>query len=111
MSTSSGQPWGENVLVEFEDGIAWASMSRPDRKNAISVGLAREMLATMDALETDERCGVFVLTGAGDSWSAGMDLKDYFRATDGMSLVAPTPSTAPCSGGACCPMPSPPSRW
>lgn len=87
MSTSSSQPWGENVLVEFEDGIAWVSMNRPEKKNAISVDLAREMLATMDALETDPRCGVFVLTGSGDSWSAGMDLKDYFRATDGMGLV------------------------
>lgn len=81
------QPWGKNVLVEFEDGIAWVSMNRPEKKNAISVDLAREMLATMDVLEVDDRCGVFVLTGSGNSWSAGMDLKDYFRATDDLSLV------------------------
>ena len=87
MSTSASEPWGKNVLVEFEEGIAWVSMNRPEKKNAISVDLAREMLATMDALETDPRCGVFVLTGSGDAWSAGMDLKDYFRATDDMPLV------------------------
>ena len=87
MSTAAAEPWGKNVLVEFEEGIAWVSMNRPDKKNAISVDLAREMLATMDALETDPRCGVFVLTGSGDAWSAGMDLKDYFRATDNMPLV------------------------
>jgi trans-feruloyl-CoA hydratase/vanillin synthase len=81
------EPWGENVLVEFEDGIAWVSMNRPQKKNAISVDLAREMVAVMDALEVDNRCGVFVLTGSGDAWSAGMDLKDYFRATDGLPLV------------------------
>ena len=81
------EPWGKNVLVEFEAGIAWVTMNRPDKKNAISVDLAREMVEVMDALEIDDRCGVFVLTGAGNSWSAGMDLKDYFRATDGMSLV------------------------
>ena len=87
MSASAAEPWGKNVLVEFEEGIAWVSMNRPEKKNAISVDLAREMLATMDALETDPRCGVFVLTGSGDAWSAGMDLKDYFRATDDMPLA------------------------
>ena len=76
------EPWGENVLVEFEDGIAWVSMNRPAKKNAINVELAREMSAVVDALEVDDRCKVLVLTGSGDSFSAGMDLKDYFRATD-----------------------------
>ena len=85
--TTATEPWGTNVLVEFEDRIARVSMNRPDKKNAISVDLAREMLATMDALETDDRCGVFVLTGSGDSWSAGMDLKDYFQVTDHLPLV------------------------
>jgi trans-feruloyl-CoA hydratase/vanillin synthase len=45
------------------------------------------MVEVMDALEIDDRCGVFVLTGAGDAWSAGMDLQDYFRVTDNLSLV------------------------
>src|ERR1700722_5200550 len=28
-------PWGANVLVEFEDGIAWVSLNRPDKRNAM----------------------------------------------------------------------------
>ncbi|MCC6888735.1 MAG: p-hydroxycinnamoyl CoA hydratase/lyase [Hyphomicrobiales bacterium] len=75
-------PWGREVLVAFEDGIAWVSINRPDRRNAMSVDLAFEMLATLDALETDDRCGVLVLTGVGESFSAGMDLRDYFRKLD-----------------------------
>src|SRR2546423_2717430 len=75
------------VALRFEDGIAWVAMSRRDKKNAISVEMAREMSEVMDALETDERCDVLVLTGAGESFSAGMDLKDYFRASDGKSAV------------------------
>jgi feruloyl-CoA hydratase/lyase len=80
-------PWGKTVLVEFEDGIAWVAMNRPEKRNAISAALAEEMVATLDALEIDPRCGVLVLTGSGESFSAGMDLRDYFRITDGLSAV------------------------
>lgn len=74
--------WGENVTVEFEDGIAWVTLNRPARRNAINPGIVWEMNAIMDALEADDRCKVMVVTGAGDSFSSGMDLKEYFRATD-----------------------------
>jgi trans-feruloyl-CoA hydratase/vanillin synthase len=81
---SEKEPWGKNVLVEFEDKIAWVTLNRPEKRNAMSPGLNDEMKATMEALEIDERCGVLVLTGAGDSFSAGMDLREYFRALDGL---------------------------
>jgi trans-feruloyl-CoA hydratase/vanillin synthase len=86
-SDARPEPWGKNVLVEFEDGIAWVSLNRPEKKNAMSVALAEEMAAVIDALEVDDRCGVVVLTGVGDAFSAGMDLKDYFKATDDLSFV------------------------
>ncbi|HEV8016472.1 MAG TPA: p-hydroxycinnamoyl CoA hydratase/lyase [Stellaceae bacterium] len=75
-------PWGKNVTVEFDNGIAFVALNRPEKRNAMSPDLNAEMLATIDALEIDERCGVLVLTGAGEAFSAGMDLKEYFRATD-----------------------------
>src|SRR2546422_8462785 len=75
-------PGGNTVRVAFEDGIPWVTMNRPDKRNAISPTLAAEMLAVIDALEIDDRCKVLVLTGAGESFSAGMDLKEYFRETD-----------------------------
>ncbi|MCR6645427.1 MAG: p-hydroxycinnamoyl CoA hydratase/lyase [Terricaulis sp.] len=81
-------PGGKDVLVEFEDGIAWVQINRPEKRNAMSVGLAEEMNEVLDALELDDRCGVIVLTGVGEAFSAGMDLKDFFRATDGISDVA-----------------------
>jgi trans-feruloyl-CoA hydratase/vanillin synthase len=77
------EPWGDNVLVEFEDGIAWVTLNRPEKRNAMSPALNEEMRDTVWALATDDRCGVFVLTGAGESFAAGMDLKEYFRETDG----------------------------
>lgn len=80
--TRPKDPWGDNVLVDFDGGIAWVTMNRPEKKNAMSPALNEEMLETVIHLATDERCRVFVLTGAGESFAAGMDLKEYFRATD-----------------------------
>lgn len=80
-------PGGDTVRVAFEDGIAWLSINRPDKRNAMSVAVADEMNLVLDALEIDDRCGVVVLTGEGDAFSAGMDLKDFFRATDGKSDI------------------------
>ena len=76
-------PWGKTVLVDFDDGIAWVTLNRPEKRNAMSPALNAEMRDTVEALATDPRCGVLVLTGAGDSFAAGMDLKEYFRETDG----------------------------
>jgi trans-feruloyl-CoA hydratase/vanillin synthase len=81
--TATAEPWGKNVLVDFDDGIAWVTLNRPEKRNAMSPALNQEMRATVEALATDDRCGVFVLTGAGESFTAGMDLKEYFRETDG----------------------------
>jgi trans-feruloyl-CoA hydratase/vanillin synthase len=80
-------PTGENIKVEFEDGIAWLKINRPQKRNAMSVGLADDMNRVLDELEIDDRCGVVVLTGEGDAFSAGMDLKDFFRATDKKSDI------------------------
>ncbi|MGZ5837644.1 MAG: enoyl-CoA hydratase-related protein, partial [Xanthobacteraceae bacterium] len=83
MSTDKqANPGGQNVLVEFKDGIAWVTLNRPEKRNAMSPALNNEMMEVLDALEVDDRCSVMVLTGAGESFSAGMDIKEYFREVD-----------------------------
>lgn len=76
------ESWGNTVDVEFEEQIAFVYFNRPDKKNCMSPTLNREMYATLHALEVDNRCKVVVLSGRGEAWSAGMDLKEYFRETD-----------------------------
>src|SRR6201996_8884540 len=78
-------PGGTPVLVEIVDRIAWVTMNRPEKRNAINPAMSFEMLDVFEALEADERCGAMVLTGAGDAYSSGMDLREYFRATDKLS--------------------------
>ena len=70
------------VDVELDDGIAWVTLSRPEKRNAMSPDLNDEMVRILDTLEVEPRAKVLVLTGAGDSFSAGMDLREYFRALD-----------------------------
>src|SRR3984893_5405499 len=72
----------KNVRVEIADGIAWVTLNRPEKRNAMSPALNNEMVAVLDAVELADDAGVLVLTGAGDSFSAGMDLKEYFRDVD-----------------------------
>ena len=71
------------VLVETDDeGITWITFNRPEKRNAMNPTLHVEMEKILYELETDEETKVIVITGAGNSWSAGMDLKQYFRETD-----------------------------
>jgi trans-feruloyl-CoA hydratase/vanillin synthase len=71
------------VRVDVENGIAWVTLNRPEKRNAMSPTLNREMLQVLDAVELDDEAKVLVLTGAGQAWTAGMDLKEYFRDIDG----------------------------
>jgi feruloyl-CoA hydratase/lyase len=77
----------KTIRVEIEDGIAWVILNRPEKRNAMSPTLNREMREALEALEQDAEAKVLVLTGAGESWSAGMDLKEYFREVDGQPEV------------------------
>ena len=71
------------VLVETDDeGITWITFNRPEKRNAMNPTLLVEMEQITYELETDDDTKVIVITGAGNSWSAGMDLRQYFRETD-----------------------------
>ena len=72
------------VKVEVEEGIAWVTLNR-------------EMIEVLDAVELDEDAQVLVLTGAGESWSAGMDLKEYFREIDGKPEIVQERMRRDCS--------------
>ena len=72
----------KTVRAEIEDGIGWAMFNRPEKRNAMSPTLNLEMRELLETLELDDEVRVLILTGAGESWSSGMDLKEYFREID-----------------------------
>jgi feruloyl-CoA hydratase/lyase len=73
----------QTVQVTLDEGVAWVELNRPEKRNAMSPTLNAEMIEVLEALDAEDGAGVLVLTGAGESFSAGMDLKEYFREVDG----------------------------
>jgi len=69
-------------LEKDEDGIAWVTFNRPEKRNAMNPTLHYEMEDIITGLETDDDAKVIVIAGDETSWSAGMDLKEFFRETD-----------------------------
>jgi feruloyl-CoA hydratase/lyase len=69
----------EFVNVRIHDGIAWAMLNRPDKRNAMSPALHYDMDDALARLETDDDAKVVVVGGEGGNFSAGQDLKKFFR--------------------------------
>ena len=76
------------ATYRIENGVAWLSFNRPDKRNCMNPALNRRMGELLDELEHRDDFGVLVLKGEGTSWSAGMDLKEYFRETEAQGLGA-----------------------
>lgn len=78
----------DTVAYEIIDDVAWVKFNRPEKRNCMSPKLNRQMMRVLEELEFREDVKVLVLTGEGDAWSAGMDLKEYFRETEEQGLWA-----------------------
>ena len=82
------RPEEETVRYDVVDGVAWVYFNRPDKRNCMSPKLNRRMLQVLNELEFRDDVQVLVLTGEGTSWSAGMDLLEYFRMAEEQGLHA-----------------------
>lgn len=67
----------EILLTETSDHVAYLTLNRPERRNALNRALQNELITTLGELADDETVRVVVLRGAGDkAFCAGADLKD-----------------------------------
>jgi enoyl-CoA hydratase/carnithine racemase len=66
------------LKIEIEDKIALLTLDRPEKKNAIDLGLHEGLEHAFRALSYDNAVGAIVLTGAGDTFCAGGDLKGFY---------------------------------
>jgi 2-(1,2-epoxy-1,2-dihydrophenyl)acetyl-CoA isomerase len=63
-----------SVDVEIADGIATVTINRPERKNAITMGMRGEFPAAFQRLQDDDEVRAVILTGAGSDFAAGADV-------------------------------------
>src|SRR6516225_4555725 len=65
----------EDLLAEVDDGVAVITMNRPSRRNAFSNDMVEALGRALAQVELSDEVGCVVLTGAGDAFSAGGDVK------------------------------------
>jgi methylglutaconyl-CoA hydratase len=68
------------LRLDYDGGIATITLSRPEKRNAISTQMIADLLATFDEVENNP-ARVLILTGSGKAFCAGMDL-------DGLRAIA-----------------------
>ena len=66
---------GNEVLVERDGGIAWVTLNRPDKLNAMNTALLHRLSEVIDELGADDSARVLIIRGAGRAFSAGYDLQ------------------------------------
>jgi enoyl-CoA hydratase/carnithine racemase len=78
----------EKLLYEKRDRIAYLTINRPEAKNAIDPDVHQLMIDAWTDFRDDDEVDVAILTGAGDAFCAGADLKTYIPP----KFVEPTPA-------------------
>jgi len=69
----------ETVQVAISDGIASVLFNRPKKKNAMNPQLHEDITRVLEWLRYEDAARVIVISGAGDAFCAGMDLKEFFH--------------------------------
>ncbi len=69
----------DEVLTETRAGVLVITINRPEAKNAVNAAVATGVAAALDELDASDALRVGVLTGAGGTFCAGMDLKAFLK--------------------------------
>ncbi len=76
MSVTSAQ---QHVVVEDAEGIATVTLNRPEKRNALSFEVMRELTAALETIGADRSLKAVILRGVGPAFSAGHDLREMLE--------------------------------
>jgi enoyl-CoA hydratase len=86
----------DDLLVERRDHVARLTINRPERRNALSIALTRELNELFTELDDDPDIWAITITGAGDqAFCAGTDLKELDERAKTLGLGPPHPMRGP----------------
>jgi feruloyl-CoA hydratase/lyase len=68
----------KTLEIKRDAGVATIILNRPNKKNAMSPTLHQDMTDALEQLRDDDAARVLVITGAGNTFCAGMDLQEFF---------------------------------
>ena len=89
------------VLTEEDGAVLTITINRPEAKNAVNSEVAQGIAAAMEELDTRKDLSIGILTGAGGTFCAGMDLKGFLTGDNpiiegrGFGGIVERPSTKP----------------
>ncbi|MFD3684646.1 crotonase/enoyl-CoA hydratase family protein [Nocardiopsis sp. NPDC058631] len=69
----------DEVLYTTEDGVAVITINRPRARNAVNAAVATQVAEALDDLDARKELRVGIITGAGGTFCAGMDLKAFMK--------------------------------
>ena len=73
----------QTLIVEIKDKVAKIILNRPEKKNAMSPQLHKDMTAALEEMRYNDDAAVVVITGSRETFCAGMDLKEFFHELKG----------------------------
>ena len=97
----------DHVIYEKRDHVAYVTLNRPERMNALDAHSHTELIEIFDDFDRDDDAWLAIITGAGDrAFSAGNDLKAAAQASlNGEARVGPGTRFAAITRGYDCPKP------
>ena len=73
----------KSFLYDVRDGVAWVTLNRPERLNALTFEVYRELTDAFAALQSEDEARAVVVTGAGRAFCSGGDVRDIIGELQG----------------------------
>jgi len=89
----------EQIRYDTADGVGTITLNRPEKLNAVTSVLIREMIAAFDAADADDSVRAVIVTGAGRAFCAGADLSAGTQTFDGARRGRPEVNDEHRDGG------------